>query len=65
MHLKKEAEDKTMDMQRAQKKMNEYQVDYGKCEEEMEPIRERLIKIQTIEMDVSKLTAKKIELSTK
>lgn len=64
-HIKKEAEKKTMELQQVTEKLVKIEFHYKKCEEDMVPVRERLLKIQKIEMDLSKLQVQRIELSTK
>lgn len=64
-HIKKENETKQLELENTETKLKKIQDEIEKCDELMKPIKERLMKIQSIEREVSTLMAKKIELTTK
>lgn len=65
LHIKKEAESKTIEMQNVNDKLSKLEMKYKKCQDDMAPLQERLDIIRGIEMNLSKLKAQEIELSTK
>lgn len=65
IHIKKEAEDKNLDLQNAKEKLQSLEDILLKSEEEIKPIQDRLDQIYKIELEVSKLESQKIKLATK
>lgn len=63
--MKKEMEEKSVNLQKYQQKAKTIDDQCLQCEEEMKPIEERLQKILKIEYDVGKYQAQKVELQTK
>lgn len=64
-HLKKQLEDKNIDLQNAHEKFNVIQDKCTKFDEEMKPIDKRLSEIREIEYEVGKQQALKVQLETK
>ncbi|XP_055855435.1 DNA repair protein RAD50 [Episyrphus balteatus] len=64
-HLKKQLEDKNIDLQNAHEKYNAIKDKCNKFDEEMKPIDERLLEIRKVEYEVGKQQALKVELETK
>lgn len=64
-HLKKDAETRTLDLSTADGKLLTLEETMKRCDESMLPIRERLDKIRTIELEITKLYTNKTEVSTK
>lgn len=65
VHLKTDAESRTLELRVAEEKLSKLDGTLVKCEEAMVPIRERLDRIRSIELEISKLYTQKTEISTK
>lgn len=63
--IKKDTEKKRLELQTAEERRAKLQIQFDNFDEEMKPIKERLIKIKTIEQEIGQLQSKKVELSTK
>lgn len=64
-HLKKEMDEKTLNLEKCQEKAKSIEEQCKQCEVDMAPIEERLQQIYKIEHEVGKLQAQKVELQTK
>lgn len=64
-HVKATTDSKNLELQQAQKKLDNLKEMRNRLEEDMKPIQDRLTKIFTIEREISELTAKKIEYETR
>lgn len=65
VHLKNDAESRGLELNSAEVKLAKLDGTLVKCEEAMVPIRERLDRIRSIELEISKLYTQKTEISTK
>lgn len=63
--MKKEAETRTLDLSTAEGKVLKLDETMKRCEESMLPIRDRLDKIRTIDLEITKLYTSQTEVSTK
>lgn len=63
--VKKETESKGLELEQCVAKIAALQVTQDALEVEMQPILERIIKIRTIELEVSKLYNQQTEIKTK
>lgn len=65
IHLKNDAESRGLELQSAEEKLTILDGKLVKYEDAMKPIRERLDRIRSIELEISKLYTQKTEISTK
>ncbi|KAH8396894.1 hypothetical protein KR215_006052 [Drosophila sulfurigaster] len=63
-HLKKEMDDKTLNLQKYEKQCEDIKMQCEKCDEEVKPIDLRLEEIRNIEYEISKYNARKVEMDT-
>lgn len=64
-HLKKEMDDKSLGLEKAELKCKDIKEQCAKCDEEVKPIDARLQEIRNIELEISKYHAQKVEMDTK
>lgn len=64
-HFKKEMDEKTMNLQNAQRKCEEIKEECIKCDEEVKPIDARLKEIRNIEYEIGEYQAEKVKVDTK
>lgn len=64
-HLKKEMDDKSLGLEKAEQKCKDIKEQCAKCDEEVQPIDARLQEIRNIELEISKYHAQKVEMDTK
>ncbi|KAH8407482.1 hypothetical protein KR222_002222 [Zaprionus bogoriensis] len=64
-HLKKEMDDKTLSLQKAEQKCQHIKEQCEQCEEEVKPVEARLQEIRNIELEISKYHQEKVEMDTK
>lgn len=63
-HLKKEMDDKSLSLQKAEQKCKDIKDQCQKCDEEVQPIDARLQEIRNIELEISKYHAQKVKMDT-
>ncbi|XP_034475989.1 DNA repair protein RAD50 isoform X2 [Drosophila innubila] len=63
-HLKKEMDDKTLSLQKYEQQCDDIKKQCEKCDEELKPVDARLQEIRDIECEISKYSARKVEMDT-
>ncbi|KAH8370095.1 hypothetical protein KR093_002147 [Drosophila rubida] len=63
-YLKKEMDDKTINLQKYEQKCEDIKKQCEKCDEEVKPIDTRLEEIRNVEYEISKYNARKVEMDT-
>ncbi|KAH8299719.1 hypothetical protein KR044_005010 [Drosophila immigrans] len=63
-HLKKDMDDKTLNLQKYEQQCEDIRKQCEQCDEEVKPIDLRLEEIRNIEYEISKYNARKVEMDT-
>lgn len=63
-HLKKEMDDKSLSLQKAEQKCQDIKDQCRKCDEVVQPIDARLQEIRNIELEISNYHAQKVKMDT-